>query len=36
MPAARPLVIALGLALATTLVAGTADAAKKKRSVAAE
>jgi len=31
MPAARPLVIALGLALATTLVAGTADAAKKKR-----
>lgn len=32
MPAARPLVIALGLALATTLVAGGADAAKKKRS----
>ena len=32
MPAARPLVIALGLALATTLVAGSADAAKKKRS----
>ena len=32
MPAARPLVIALGLALATTLVAGGADAAQKKRS----
>lgn len=32
MPAARPLAIALGLALATTLVAGSADAAKKKRS----
>lgn len=32
MPAARPLAIALGLALATTLVAGGADAAKKKRS----
>lgn len=36
MPAARPLVIALGLALATTLVAGTADAAKKKRSSSAK
>ena len=32
MPAARPLVIALGLALATTLVAGSADAARKTRS----
>ena len=35
MPAARPLAIALGLALATTLVAGSADAAKKKRSSSA-
>ena len=34
MPAARPLVIALALALATTLAAGSADAAKKKRSSA--
>jgi putative endopeptidase len=32
MPAARPLAIALCAALATTLVAGTADAATKKRS----
>jgi putative endopeptidase len=32
MPAARPLAIALGIALATMLVAGSADAAKKKRS----
>jgi putative endopeptidase len=35
MPAARPLVIALGLALATTLVAGSADAAKKRSSSSA-
>jgi putative endopeptidase len=35
MPAARPLVIALGLALVATLAAGDADAAKKKRSSAA-
>ena len=32
MPAARPLVLALAVALAATLVAGSADAAKKKRS----
>ena len=36
MPAARPLVIALGLALTATLAAGSADAAKKRASAAAK